>query len=193
MGGVEARDELLAGEEGDPDGLARARGPGGAKATDGRRAGRRREAVVVLLARPEEGAAHALVDGEVGRGVGRRRPARDHVGEAGVARDLVADVGRGGDAVKARPQGDGVGRGLARGDALGEGALGGRRAFCAALHPALGASSTPAPAVRAERTKVRRSMRSLMADAQCPLRARPTRTFTEWSQVQVGEPLGARA
>jgi hypothetical protein len=67
------------------------------------------------------------------------------------------------------------------------------RAFCAALHPALGASSTPAPAVRAERTKVRRSMRSLMADAQFPLRARPTRTFTEWSQVQVGEPLGARA
>src|SRR6476660_2089177 len=37
------------------------------------------------------------------------------------------------------------------------------RAFCAALHPALGASSTPAPAVRAERTKVRRSMRLLMA------------------------------
>ncbi len=127
MRAVEAGDELLAREEGDPDGLARVGRARGAKAAGRGIGARRREPVVVLLPGREEAVLQSHARGVVAVRLDRHLRAVDDVREAGVGRDLEIDDGGPVELGEARPQGDRPRSRLARRDALQEGAVERRR------------------------------------------------------------------
>jgi hypothetical protein len=131
MGGVEAGDELLAREEGDPHGLARVGRAAGAEAADRGVGAGGREAVVVLLAGRQEPVLQAHAGGVVAVGLDRHLRAVDDVGEIGFGRDLEVDDGRAVELVEPRPQRDRARPGLAGGHALAEHAVERRRAGAA--------------------------------------------------------------